>query len=99
MDIGPSNRKDSVCHIQRDNLDVFYVDDRFVFYQAFTDRLIGELSFNDFYVADVLDMMRHPNDWTRYTMLLRALSDSKSILVNLTFIRDKNDRFSLERKS
>ena len=44
-------------------------------------------------------MMRHPGDWTRYSMLIRAFQDSESILVNLTFIRDKNDRFSVESKS
>ena len=94
LDISWLRKSDVVSHIHREGMEVYYAEGRFLLYEEFSDRLIGEFTFDLHYVTQILDLRKRSEVGGGYTMLARVDSTSKRGIVTLDFSRDANDRFT-----
>lgn len=98
IDIGLSDKTDIVSHIHRLGMDIFFAEGRFLFYKAFSDKLLGEFQFNAHYVTKLIDLVQDSVNENEYSLLARADSISKRSLIKLVFSKDKNNRFQFIRE-
>jgi len=94
LDIAPVQRNDSVCHLQDEGLEVYFVDERFVFYNEFSDKLVGEMAYDSHYLTTLLDLSRDKIDKTNYNLLAVETQGASRSLLNITFQKFNNNKFS-----